>query len=233
MILEQHLQVNSNFFYSEKLNFNCHKNFKKVSLKDFNDYDLFEFIETFIFREEKDIFIHLKTNKGEFILLNVLSDIDKDTILKFLKENSSFHPTYYFRNVDYFSYGVFGYANDNKIERYLSYNSEAMEDENVVEWIGKPHKWEYATHTFYTKKKLEDCEMSFDSNDVCDMILYYLPFIREDIIINDFIVYSSNNKYVNKLKKISKFKHKRVPLKTYSIINKFLTKNKINNFIIS
>ena len=206
MILEQYLQVNSNFFYSKKLNIKPSKGYKKVNLKKLNEEELGSTLESIVFSENKNNFIHIKTNKGEFVLLTVTSDITKEQTLDFLKENSSKYPTYYFRNVDYFDFGIFGYAQNGKIERYLSYNSEAMEDENIVEWIGKPHKWEYETHTIYTKKKLEECEMSFGWDEVCNMIYYYLPFITEEIEILEVNAYTKNKQ----IKKAQKCKYKKV-----------------------
>ncbi len=206
VILEQYLQVNSNFFYSEKLNIKPSKGYKKVNLKKLNAEELGSTLESIVFSENKNNFIHIKTNKGEFVLLTVTSDITKEQTLDFLKENSSKYPTYYFRNVDYFDFGIFGYAQNGKIERYLSYNSEAMGDENIVEWIGKPHKWEYATHTFYTKKKLEECEMSFGWDEVCNMIYYYLPFITEEVEILEVNAYTKNKQ----IKKVQKCKYKKV-----------------------
>lgn len=214
MILEQYLQVNSNFFYSEKLNIKPSKGYKKVNLKKLNEEELGSTLESIVFSENKNNFIHIKTNKGEFVLLTVTSDITKEQTLDFLKENSSKYPTYYFRNVDYFDFGIFGYAQNGKIERYLSYNSEAMGDENIVEWIGKPHKWEYETHTFYSKKKLEECEMSFGWDEVCNMIYYYLPFVNDELKILEFNVYSKNKESIKQIKNALTYKYKSVNKET-------------------
>lgn len=232
MILEQHCQVNSNFFYSEKLEVKVPNNIYNVVLRnETNDYG--EIIETIIFGNDKTAFIHMETNKGEFILLPVTSDINKEQILTYLKENSSKYPTYYFRNVDYFDYGTFGYAQNGKIERYLAYNSEAMQGENIVEWIGKPHKWEYDTHTFYTKKKLENCEMRFNSDTVCEMIYYYLPFINDDLQIQDFTIYSSNKEYIKRIKKARKYKYEKVQKDTYNKIYQTMTKHNLKCLVIT
>lgn len=225
MIIEQHCQVNSHFFYSENLNLEFLKNFKKVTINDIDSYLFNYFTEDIVFSENKEVYINVKTNKGHFLFLTVTSDITKEQILDYLKNNSKDSPIYYFRNVDYFSYGQFGYAENGKIERYLAYNSEAMEDENIVEWIGKPHKWEYATHTFYTKKKLEECQMSFDSDAVCEMIYYYLPFITENLEIENYTIYSKNAKAIKAIKKALNYKYKKVSKntmkQTYNLFSKF------------
>lgn len=233
MILEQYCQVNSNFFYSEKLNIKPPKEYKKVNLKKLDADELGTILESIVFGDNKNNFIHIKTNKGEFVLLTVTNDITKEQTLEFLKQNSINYPTYYFRNVDYFSFGIFGYAENGKIERYLSYNSEAMGDENIVEWIGKPHKWEYETHTFYTKKKLEECEMFFDWETVCEMIYYYLPFITEEVEILEFNVYTKNKESIKRIKKDLKYEYKKIKKDTLNKLYVTMLSHNINCLLIN
>jgi hypothetical protein len=180
-------QTHSRFIYSAKLDdsilqdFNSYNKFKKI-----DDYTL-DVFSSFFIESEYDAYLKISTNKGEFLFTNFSNSFTNEQFIEYLKVNSIHDETYYFANTDYYNYGVFGFAKDGKIERFLSFDEE-KEDE-MVTWIGKPHKWEVETHTFYTKKKLLDMEMFFSSDEVCDMIDFYLPFINEDLIINNFTFY--------------------------------------------
>lgn len=190
MILENCCQVNSNFFYSKHFNFNImpYKTKFSVNPKKLNQSKFNSLMEHVVFTE--GYVTHMITSEGEFLFYGVTHDLETKQILNILKNQAQFAPIYFFRNVDYFSYGEFGFAEEGKVVRYLKVNSEAMGDEPVVEWVGKPHKWEYDTHTFYTKQKLEDFEMFFDSDNVCEMIYYYLPFVTKNIEIKEITIYS-------------------------------------------
>ena len=228
MILHRHLQVNSEFFYANKLDLSKFESYIKTKLK-FKKYSQDDFdtlIEGLVF-EEKEQYIFIKTkNNGEFLLSSIHCKTSKDDAINYLKLNAKNQTVYLFDNVDYFSYGRFAVASNEKIERYLAFNCEATDDENVVDWIGKPHKWEYETHTFYSKKRLEDFEMSFDSDTVCEMAEYYLPFITEDLEIKEIFVFSKepievykpNNKKNQKPKK-PKFNTSKLE-KIFGIFNK-------------
>lgn len=224
MILHQHLQVNSEFFYAQQLDLTKFDTFIKTKIK-FKKYSQDEFdtlIEDLVFQEkEQYIFIRTK-DKGEFLLSSIHSKLSKDDAISYLKFNAKNQTCYLFDNVDYFSYGRFGIASNEKIERYLSFNSEPADDENIVEWIGKPHKWEYETHTFYTKKKLEDFEMFFDSDAVCEMAEYYLPFITDELDIKEIFVYSKEPIKYYKPKKSNKLTITNDNLeKIYNILQKY------------
>ena len=190
MILENCCQVNSNFFYSKHFNFNImpYKTKFSVNPKKLNQPQFNSLMEFVVFTE--GYVTHIETSEGEFLFYGVTHDLETKQILSILKNQAQFAPIYFFRNVDYFSYGEFGYAEDGKIVRYLKVNSEPTDNEEVVEWIGKPHKWEYDTHTFYTKEKLENFEMFFDSDNVCEMIYYYLPFVTKQVEIKNITIYS-------------------------------------------
>ena len=206
MELYQYLQTNSNYFYANKLNLSKFDNYTKtkIKIKKYTQEKFDSLIENLIFGEQ-ELYVFIKTkDKGEFLLSNINIHLSKNEAIEYLKLNSIEQAVYLFDNVDYFSYGRFGIAKNGKIERYLSYNSEPIDDENMVEWIGKPHKWEYETHTFFTKKKLEDCEMFFDSDIVCEMSEYYLPFITESLDFNEIIVISKEKLNYNNSKKTQK-----------------------------
>lgn len=241
MKLYQHLQVNSNFFYANTLNLSKFDNYvkTKIKIKKYSQQHFDTLIESLVFSEQK-LYVFIKTkDKGEFLLSNIDSNISKDEAIEYLKLNSANQTAYLFDNVDYFAYGRFAVANNGKIERYLSFNSEPRDDENIVEWIGKPHKWEYETHKFFTKKKLEDFEMIFDSDTVCEMVEYYLPFINEDLDIKELIVFSKENiNYYNpyKTQKISLNRENLTKIykkyKEYDIDMTCITINSNNNGLI-
>jgi len=224
MLLNQHLQVNSKFFYTQSFDLTTikynHK--KKIKFKKLSQSDFDMKIEDFVFTNENEIYIHIKTKyKGEFLLTNVTFEINKNDAIEILTKNAKNQTVYLFDNVDYFSYGRFAIANNEKIERYLSFNSEVSDDENIVEWIGKPHSWEYETHTFFTKKKLEDFEMSFDSDVVCEMSEYYLPFMNDDLQITEITLYSKDEVIINNKKKVQKETRNTLNLpKIYDILQK-------------
>lgn len=232
MKLYQHLQVNSEFFYSNTLDVSKFDGYKKTKIKTkkYSQSDFDTMVESLIF-DDKELYVYIKTkNSGEFLLSSIHSKTSKEDAINYLKLNSKNQTAYLFDNVDYFSYGRFAIAKDEKIERYLSFNSEAMENENVVEWIGKPHKWETETHTYYTKKKLEDFEMDFDSNTVCEMAEFYIPIINEDLQILDFVVFSKEEISYYKPQKTQKLSIK--PEKVLKIY-KILHKNRISSVGIS
>ena len=196
-----YLQVNSNFFFAEKFEMCIPKKpyIINLSLKKLDMEQLQLLLEDTVFGKYDNV-LELTTIHGTFLFFSITDMDKKETIIEFMKNNSQEYKTYHFSNVDYFSYGRFAIAENGKIVRYLSYNSEAMREEDIVTWIGKPHNYEYATKTFYTKQKLIDCQMTFDSDVVCDMVDYYLPFVREDMEISSLKIYSKNKnikKYIN------------------------------------
>ena len=194
MQLRDYTQINSNFFYSKHITpynklgkYEFKVNPKKLTQTQFN-----RLMEHVVFK--KGFATLIQTKQGDFVFYGVTQDFTPKQVQNSIANLAKTEPTYFFRNVDYFNYGEFGYAENGKIVRYLKYNSEATDDENVVEWVGKPHDWEYNSHTFYTKQKLEDCEMFFDSEAVCDMIDYYLPFIKDGVDIENITIYSNHEK---------------------------------------
>lgn len=215
MNIFNYLQVNSHFVYSEDFNIDFAKDLYacKLKLRKFKDNTFCDFLENAIFGKET-VYVHIKTNQGQFILTNVANEIEDKKVQEYITLNSQKSPTYYFSNVDYFLYGRFGYAEEGKIVRYLSYNSEAAEGDEVA-WIGKPHNWEYESHTFFSKQKLENGEMDFGSNEVCEMVEFYLPFIHNDLNILECEIYGTDKQYINsfvKPKKINKEKLKKLDL---------------------
>lgn len=205
MNIYDYLQVNSHYVYSKKLDlsFTDKLQKQKVKVKKYSNDEFCGLIENAVFGN-KNIYIHIETKQGEFILTNVTNEIDNDNVQEYLKHNSYLAPTYYFSNVDYFSYGRFGFADNGKIVRYLSYNSEVQQGEDAVIWVGKPHDWEHKTHTFYTKKKIEDCEMGFGWDEVCQMSEFYLPFINKELNISACTLYGDDKNYLLELSKITK-----------------------------
>lgn len=191
MIFENCVQVNSNFFYCKQFNIGTMpgKNILELNPKKLTQLQFNKLMEHVVFT--KGYATKIKTNNGEFLFYSATNNFTPKVVQNFIINQSKFGPAYYFRNVDYFSYGEFGYAEDGKIVRYLKCNSEATDNENVVEWIGKPHTWEYETHTFYTKEKLENFEMSFDSESICDMVYFYLPFLKNDVKVENITIYSN------------------------------------------
>lgn len=194
MQLRDYTQINSNFFYSKHITpynklgkYEFKVNPKKLTQTQFN-----RLMEHVVFK--KGFATLIQTKQGDFVFYGVTQDFTPKQVQNSIANLAKTEPTYFFRNVDYFNYGEFGYAENGKVVRYLKYNSEATDDENVVEWVGKPHDWEYNSHTFYTKQKLEDCEMFFDSEAVCDMIDYYLPFIKDGVDIENITIYSNHEK---------------------------------------
>ncbi len=194
MQLRDYTQINSNFFYSKHITpynklgkYEFKVNPKKLTQTQFN-----RLMEHVVFK--KGFATLIQTKQGDFVFYGVTQDFTPKQVQNSIANLAKTEPTYFFRNVDYFNYGEFGYAENGKVVRYLKYNSEATDDENVVEWVGKPHDWEYNSHTFYTKQKLEDCEMFFDSEAVCDMIDYYLPFIKDGVDIENITIYSNQEK---------------------------------------
>lgn len=182
-------QIHSRFLYSNKLD--------ESILKDFKSYDKFKKIDdftldvfsSFLIESNYDIFLKISTNKGEFLFTNFSNSLNNEQFIEYLKSNSNHDETYYFANTDYYTYGAFGFAKDGKVERFLSFDEECSDEDKMVTWIGKAHSWEVETHTFYTKKKLQEMEMFFSSDEVCDMIDYYLPFLNEELNINEFTFY--------------------------------------------
>lgn len=203
MILDNWCQVNCNFFYSKgEVNFeefNTQKSIK-INPKKLTQEKFDELIEYFVFTE--GYITKVETNMGNFAFYGVTHDFDVNQLKDRMKNYSTTQELYYFSNVDYFDYGFFAVANGGKIDRLLRYNSEAMGDEEVVYWVGKPHKWEYDTHTFYSKQRLEDCEMSFGWSEVCDMVYYYLPFVTKEVDIKSITVYSQNSNLKDVVKHI-------------------------------
>jgi ribonucleotide monophosphatase NagD (HAD superfamily) len=184
MQLRDYTQINSNFFYSKHITpYNKLGKYEfKVNPKKLTQIQFNRLMEHVVFK--KGFATLIQTKQGDFVFYGVTQDFTPKQVQNSIANLAKTEPTYFFRNVDYFNYGEFGYAENGKIVRYLKYNSEATDDENVVEWVGKPHDWEYNSHTFYTKQKLEDCEMFFDSEAVCNMIDYYLPFIKDGVDID-------------------------------------------------
>ena len=198
MILEQWCQVNSNFFYAEKgLDFDELKSYNshKIKTKKLTQDKFDSLMEYFVFTE--GYVTRVETSKGNFVFYGVTHDFLVDEIRERLIKHSTDKELYYFSNVDYFDYGFFAVGNSGKVDRLLRYNSEAMGEEEIVYWVGKPHKWEYETHTFYSKKKLEECEMSFGWSEVCDMVNFYLPFINDEVDVYGITVYSKKNNLKN------------------------------------
>jgi hypothetical protein len=221
-----YVQVNSNFFFANEFSKDFSgKNYSaKVPLKLLNENNIQYLLEDIAFGDEHNA-LYLKTNKGCFFLFHI-SDLDNNkTTIEMLKNNSTTTPTYLFSNVDYFTYGRFGIAENGKITRFLSANSEAENEEDIVTWIGKPHKFEYETHTFYTKQKLIDCEMFFDSDTVCEMIEFYLPFINAEIDILEAKIFSNNKNIKTHLKSVLTNK------KSFDKFDKTKYKNAINHLI--
>ena len=194
MQLRDYTQINSNFFYSKHITpYNKLGKYEfKVNPKKLTQIQFNRLMEHVVFK--KGFATLIQTKQGDFVFYGVTQDFTPKQVQNSIANLAKTEPTYFFRNVDYFNYGEFGYAENGKIVRYLKYNSEATDDENVVEWVGKPHDWEYNSHTFYTKQKLEDCEMFFDSEAVCNMIDYYLPFIKDGVDIENIIIYSNQEK---------------------------------------
>ena len=221
-----YVQVNSNFFFSEKFcdNFSNKKYSFKIPLKILNKDNIQGLFEDVAFGDKSSA-LYLKTNKGCFFLFSISDIEDNNIVVEMLKNNSKEASTYYFSNVDYFSYGKFGVAENGKITRYLAVNTEANEEKDIVAWIGKPHKFEYETHTFFTKQKLMDCEMFFDSDVVCDMVTYYLPFVCDDVKIIEAKVFSDDKDIGKLIKNILSDK------KTYEKINKEKLNNSLNHLI--
>ena len=233
MVLEDYFQVNSQFFYGESLDMSYFTKHKEVPISNFTEDSVKGMLENVEFGKIQGIMLNINTNKGQFLYISALDQLDKDTVLNFLKHSSTTNPTYYFSNVDYFSFGRFGLGEGGKITRYLSFNSEQAFDEEVVGWIGKPHSWEYATHTFYTKKKLEDFEMDFSDSEVCDMVTYYLPFISEDIVVDKVSVYTLNKQHAKLLKNIVKGVYHKLTNKSVEAIYNTSKKYKANMFSIA
>jgi len=235
MNIYDYLQVNSNFVYAEKLDFSFAVGLKraKINVKKYTNTEFCALLENSIF-DEKLIYIHLITKQGEFILSNATNQPPHDKVQEYLKSNSLKYKTYYFSNVDYFSFGRFGIAENGKLVRYLAYNCEATDDEDIVVWIGKPHDWEYSTHTFYTKKKLEDCEMCFDTESVCDMIDYYLPFVDGELDILSCYMYCEDKVHMATIqknaKKIRKHSNNKLNKNDLKNVHNFLQGNNASNF---
>ncbi len=196
MLIEDWCQVNSNFFFSKsELEFDGFKNYKKldVNVKKLTQTSLNNMFSHFVF-DTKDNIIKLTTNHGNFVFYGVTQEFEPNQIKEMLNTYSK-DTLYYFNNVDYFTYGCFGVASNNKIERLLRYNSEASSEEDEITWVGKAHLWETETHTYYSKQRLTEGEMSFGWEEVCEMVLYYLPFVSNDVNILGMTVYS-NSQYL-------------------------------------
>ena len=223
-----YVQVNSNFFFANEFSkdFSGKKYSAKISLKQLNENNIQYLLEDIAFGDEHNA-LYLKTNKGCFFLFHISDLDDNKTTIEMLKNNSTITPTYLFSNVDYFNYGRFSFAENGKITRFLSANSEAETEEDIVTWIGKPHKFEYETHTFYTKQKLIDCEMFFDSDIVCEMIEFYLPFVGEEIDILEAKIFSNNKNIKTHTKSVLTNK------KFYEKFDKSKYKDAINHLIDS
>lgn len=194
MQLENYTQINSNFFYSKHITLSSKlgKYEVKINPKKLDQTKFNRLMEHVVFK--KGYATLIQTKQGDFVFYGVTQEFKPKQVQNSIANLAKTEPTYFFRNVDYFNYGEFGYAENGKIVRYLKYDSEAKDDENVVEWVGKPHDWETNSHTYYTKQKLEDCEMFFDSDAVCDMINYYLPFIKNGVDIENIVIYSNQEK---------------------------------------
>lgn len=231
MVLEDYFSVNSQFFYSKVFDKTVYKKYKATPLKNLSEDSVTNMLSTIAFDSE-DTHLVIDTSIGQFFYtsaLNTLSHSAVQDILKTSKDN----PVYYFSNVDYFSFGRFGLGEDSKVTRYLSFNSEPADDENVVEWIGRPHKWEYATHTFYTKKKLEDFEMDFSYSEVCDMIAYYIPALQEDIEVYNITILSTSAKRIKNITKVQKGVYRKLNGKTIRDIYSHSVRHKVRDYTIS
>lgn len=231
MVIEDYFQVNSQFFYSKSFDLGFFKKCKRVPLKNLSQKSVSRMLETVAF-DSQDIYLLIDTNIGKFIYMSATNVLPHKEVLDYLKLSSKTSPIYYFSNVDYFSFGRFGLGEEGKVSRYLSFNSEPEDEENVVEWIGKPHKWEYATHTFYTKQKLEDFDMDFSSFEVCDMITYYIPEISNDVEIYSIDIYSTNSKKISNIKRVQKGVYKKLNSATLKNLYLSTSKNRANAYTI-
>jgi len=228
MDLKQLCQNGSHFFYSKYLDLDIAENFKELAFEKINPMLIKTLLPT-ISSSKRPTYVYLKTNKGDFLFCSAGCNLTHDQILSYLQKNEG--KTYFFSNNDDFSYGAFGLGEKGKIVRYLSVNSE-LDDEHMVKWIGTPHLWEKTTHTIYTKEKLINGDMLFAIDEVCDMTLFYLPFLKEDIEVIDFRIYS-DKKYIKTIIDHLKIKYKRfdksIVKKVYSMADRY----DVNNLCIA
>ncbi len=196
MKIDVFLQTNSNFFYSKafkQLDFLGLKGFN-VPMNKLNSANLTTLLDSVIFAENyENSYILIDTDKGQFFMTTIFNELSHEKAKEILTANSTENECYYFSNVDYFAYGRFGIAEKGKITRYLAFNEEVEDEKDMVQWVGKAHKWEVETHTFYTKQKLIDYEMEFATDEVCEMIEYYLPFYADDLKINSIQVFTAHD----------------------------------------
>lgn len=181
MILETYTQVNTNFFYS--LNDFEFDEFKTLKSKSVNpkklDQNRFEaMLEHLIFTP--GFITKLETNRGTFVFYGITHDFEVEKLKERMKNCSQNKELFYFNCVDYFTYAFFCVAENGKVERLIRYNSEAMDNEEIVYLEGRRHKWENTFGAKFTKRRLEDCEDDFSSYELGLMVKYHLPFIETD-----------------------------------------------------
>ena len=205
MNLYNYLQINTNFFYTKKFNDIGVSKFSKfeIPVEKLSQDKLDALLENIVFNNnDSNSYLFVSTNQGEFLFQHVTNEKSEKKIIELLNNNSTDSICYYFNGVDYFTYARFGISENGKISRFLSFNSEAEDEKDIVTWIGKPHKWEYETHTFYSKQKLIDFEMDFDNDTLCEIIEYYLPFAGDNLTINSAVVYSMSQDVLDDSKNI-------------------------------